>query len=83
MTYLGALFQLRVLDASVVDTLQAVYQHLLGHVDIVERDGAVLEVAVADLSVDEAVHQVRGEAASTVSAIIRMACSRVNGLGPG
>ena len=56
--FLFAFLQFRVTDTGVVDYLQTLYQHLLGHIDIVEGDGAVGIVAIVHLTVDEGVHQV-------------------------
>ena len=73
--------------------LEALYEHELGKGNVAEGDRTLLEVAVSHIAVDNLVTRSamlssvysgsERDAASTPSAIIRIACSRVNGLGPG
>ena len=63
-----------------VYSLQLLLEYVLHGGNILEGDGAFLEIAFCHLRIDNLVYQ---EAASTESAIIRIACSLVNGLGPG
>ena len=76
-----------------VYSLQLLLEYVLHGGNILEGDGAFLEIAFCHLRIDNLVYQVADalfrisgrlrEAASTESAIIRIACSLVNGLGPG
>ena len=85
--------QLRIGYTCVVYRLEPFYEYELRLFYVVERDGAVLEESVCHLSsiilftsadMLSSVYTCSDrEAASTLSAIIRMACSRVNGFGPG
>lgn len=91
--FLSLRIHVRVRDAGMIDGLESLSQYKLGEGDVAEGDRTFLEEALCHLSVDEFVYQVadalfcvfieRAEAASTVSAIIRMVCSRVNGFCPG
>ena len=58
-----------------VYSLQLLLEYVLHGGNILEGDGAFLEIALYSGRLREA--------ASTESAIIRIACSLVNGLGPG
>ena len=51
------LLQFRVGDTGMVDGLQLLDQHRLGIGDVAEGDGALLEVSLCHLSIDEAVYQ--------------------------
>ena len=84
--------QFRIGNTCVVYGLESFDEHELGLFYVVERDGAVLEETVGHLAIilftsDDMLSSVyvgsEREAASTPSAIIRMACSRVKGFGPG
>ena len=50
-------FKLWVGDAGVIDGLQLFDEHGLGIGDVAEGDGALLEVALSHLGVDETVYQ--------------------------
>lgn len=87
------LCQFRIACARVVYRLQSLRQHLLCHGYVVEGYRAVDKVSLAHLLVYEPVHQVgyallgvfrqRSRCRLHRVAIISMACSRVNGSGPG
>ena len=74
-----------------VYSLQLLLEYVLHGGNILEGDGAFLEIATCEsiilstrLLMLSSVYSGRlREAASTESAIIRIACSLVNGLGPG
>ena len=51
------LLQLRIGDTRVVDGLQFLDEDRLGVGDVAEGDGALLEISLCHLCVDEAVHQ--------------------------
>ena len=55
---LGAGAQVRVGDASMVNRLEALDEHLLGEGDVAEGDRALLEETILYLTIDEVVHQV-------------------------
>ena len=52
------LLQLGITDSGVIDGLQFLYEHRLAVLDVTEGDGALAEVAFADLRVDDACHEV-------------------------
>jgi len=52
--YSRLLFELGIADACVVDGLQLLYEYGLGVLDVAEGDGAVAEVALVNLRVDDA-----------------------------
>ena len=64
-----------------VYSLQLLLEYVLHGGNILEGDGAFLEIAFCHLRIDNLVYQVAD--ALFESAIIRIACSLVNGLGPG
>ena len=51
------LFQLRIRKTGVVDGLQLLDEDSLGVGDVTEGDGTLLEVAFADLGIDETVDE--------------------------
>ena len=55
---LSIFLQLRIADAGMVDGLEFFDEHGLGILDVAEGDGAVAEVALVDLRVDEVLDEV-------------------------
>ena len=55
--FFGCRFQFRIADTRVVDGLQFGFEHLFCRLDVKEGDGALVEVSLPNLSVNNLVHQ--------------------------
>ena len=76
--------QVRIRNTGMVNSLESFDEYLFSESDVSERATCPSMSLLTRLLMLSSVYSFRErEAASTVSAIIRMACSRVNGFGPG